>query len=38
MEHLVDVTDLCLVEWVRGERLNRHFAEADDGEHVQRKG
>lgn len=32
-EHLVDVANLCLVEFVEGKHPNKHFAASDDGPH-----
>lgn len=37
LEHLVDVANLCMVEFEHGDHSNRHFEAVDDGEHVQRK-
>lgn len=34
-EHLVDVANLCLVEFVDGQHPNRHFVAQDDSEHVE---
>lgn len=36
LEHLVDVANLCLVEFVHGRHPNKHFEAADDGEHVEK--
>lgn len=38
LEHLVDVANLMVVEFVHGKHPNRHFSAGDDGEHVERKG
>lgn len=34
LEHLVDVANLCLVEFLRGQRLGYQLSAIDDGEHV----
>jgi len=34
LEHLVDVANLCLVEFVTGDHSDKHFSAADDGVHV----
>lgn len=34
MEHLVDVANLCLMEYEHSTHPNKHFAAADDGDHV----
>lgn len=36
IEHLVDVANLCLVEFVHGRHPNKHFEAVDDGEHVEK--
>lgn len=36
LEHLVDVANLCLVEFLHGRHPNRHFEASDDGEHVEK--
>lgn len=36
VEHLVDVANLCLIEFEHGNHPDRHFAASDDGEHVSR--
>lgn len=36
VEHLVDVANLCLIEFEHGCHPERHFAASDDGEHVPR--
>lgn len=33
-EHLVDVANLCLLEYEEGLHPNKHFSSSDDGEHV----
>lgn len=33
-EHLVDVANLCLIEFVAGSHPNKHFKSVDDGPHV----
>ena len=38
LEHLVDVANLCMIEFVHGLHPNTHFAASDDGEHVPPKG
>lgn len=35
LEWLVDVANLCLLEWVEGDHPKRHFKSIDDGEHVE---
>lgn len=35
LELLVDVANLCLLEFEEGQHPQRHFAAEDDGEHVQ---
>lgn len=35
LEHLVDVANLMLVEFVHPSHPNAHFAAADDGPHVE---
>lgn len=37
LEYLVDIANLCLLEFVEGEHPKRHFKSIDDGEHVQVK-
>lgn len=37
IETLVDIANLCLLEFVEGTHPNRHFHAVDDGEHVQTK-
>ena len=37
-EHLVDVANLCLCEFVEGKHPNNHFASVDNGEHTQERG
>jgi len=36
-EHLVDIANLCMVEYVDGVHPNKHFNPSDDGEHTPRK-
>lgn len=37
LEHLVDIANLCLVEFIDGKHPNRHFHSADDtSEHVSK--
>jgi hypothetical protein len=36
-EHLVDVANLCLCEYVEGVHPNKHFASSDDGIHTEVK-
>jgi len=36
LEHLVDIANLAMVEFVTGEHPARHFAANDDGEHTER--
>lgn len=38
LEHLVDVANLCLLEFVEGDHPARHFSAADDGTHTTIKG
>jgi len=33
-EHLVDIANLCLVEFVECNHTNEHLSSSDDGEHV----
>jgi hypothetical protein len=35
LEHLVDLANLALCEYVEGRHPRRHFASADDGEHTK---
>jgi len=35
LEHLVDVANLCLVEFEEGDHPRRHFRASDDGEHAK---
>ena len=35
MEFLVDIANLCLLEFVEGKHPNKHFHSIDDGEHVR---
>lgn len=37
LEHLVDVANLALVEFVAGRRVGLHVHPADDGIHVERR-
>jgi hypothetical protein len=34
MEHLVDIANLCQMEFVEGQHPDRHFAASDDGVHT----
>ena len=34
-ELLVDIANICMVEFLLGAHPNKHFASEDDGEHVQ---
>lgn len=36
-EFLVDIANLCLLEFVEGEHPNKHFKAADDKNHVAQK-
>ena len=36
LEYLVDVANLCLMEFEHSDHPDRHFEAADDGEHVAR--
>jgi hypothetical protein len=38
LEHLVDVANLALAEYVEGRHPKRHFNSVDDGEHTKIKG
>lgn len=38
LELLVDVANLCLLEFVEGKHPRRHFHATDDTEHVRRTG
>lgn len=35
LEFLVDVANLCLLEFEEGNHPNKHFNSIDDGEHVK---
>lgn len=37
LEHLVDVANLCLMEFVEGCHPKKHFSSTDDGEHTKEK-
>lgn len=37
LEHLVDVANICLVEFLNGDHPSKHFSAQDDGEHTQVK-
>ena len=37
-EYLVDVANLCLLEFVEGQHPNKHWHPVDDGDHVISKG
>jgi len=37
-EHLVDVANLCMLEFGEGDHPLKHFAATDDGQHVENKG
>ena len=37
-EHLVDIANLALVEFVCGKHPRKHFEASDDGEHCERAG
>lgn len=37
MEFLVDIANLCLLEFEEGYHINKHFSSIDDGEHVNIK-
>jgi hypothetical protein len=37
-EHLVDVANLCQLEFVEGQHPAKHFAAHDDGVHVEARG
>jgi hypothetical protein len=36
-EYLVDIANLCMLEFVEGRHKNKHFKSIDDGEHVKIK-
>ena len=36
-EYLVDIANLCLLEFVEGKHPKKHFKTVDDGEHVMVK-
>lgn len=36
-EHLVDIANIALCEFVEGDHPKKHFRSVDDGEHVERK-
>jgi hypothetical protein len=35
-EYLVDVANLCMLEFLFGEHKQKHFSSSDDGEHCQK--
>jgi hypothetical protein len=35
LEHLVDVANLCMLEFESGKHPKRHFKAIDDGDHVE---
>ena len=35
LEHLIDIANLCMLEFEQGQHPNRHFKLIDDGEHVE---
>ena len=35
LEFIVDVTNLCMLEFVEGDHPNKHFNSIDDGEHTK---
>lgn len=37
-EHLVDVANLCLIEFVEGKHPKKHFRALDNNEHVKEEG
>ncbi len=37
LENLVDIANMCLLEFEEGEHPNRHFKSIDDGEHTEVK-
>jgi len=37
LEHLVDIANISLVEFVEGNHTKKHFNSIDDGEHTRRK-
>ena len=37
LEFLVDVANICLIEFVEGTHLKKHFNSIDDGEHIKVK-
>ena len=34
-ELLVDIANLCMMEYIEGNHINKHFSSVDDGEHVK---
>ncbi len=36
LEHLIDIANLCMLEFEQGRHPKRHFRAIDDGEHVSR--
>lgn len=36
LEHLVDIANLCMLEFELGLHPNRHFKSIDDGKHVEK--
>lgn len=37
LEHLVDIANICLCEFVEGEHPLRHFAAGDDTQHTSKR-
>lgn len=35
LEHLIDIANLCLCEYVEGNHPKRHFKAQDNGEHTE---
>jgi len=36
LEHLVDIANICLCEFVEGNHPNKHFSAGDDTQHTKR--
>jgi hypothetical protein len=37
IEFLVDIANMCMLEFEEGKHKNKHFLSIDDGEHTQKK-
>jgi len=38
LEHLVDVANLCMIEFLHSRHPKKHFTATDDGEHCKKRG